>query len=177
MMDITRLAHDISIRLVQPGDELLMYRFFMQLSEETKAVFSGSSFTREHAEQLIREAQQVHTIRRFTVIKHGAHSSPDQPNGDAMLGMLWLWKWELKVVWLGLMIADPYQGQGYGNVLIQFAKQYAGDFGKGGILLTTHNQNIRGQRLYQKNEFQTIGEDSRGEYVMMYSFADVPLER
>lgn len=173
MMDNIQLASDVSIRLVKLGDEQLIYRFFLELSDETKAVFSSFAFTREHAEQLVSEAQQIDTIRRLVVIKHdGPHSSSDQPNGDAMLGMLWLWKWDKKVVWLGIMIADRFQGLGYGNLLISFAKHYAGEFGKGGILLTTHKQNVRGQKLYQKNGFQTIGEDSRGEYVMIYNFED-----
>lgn len=164
-----QLTADVVIRLVLPGDEQLFMSFFNHLSNETKTIFSATSFTSEYAGQLVKEALHVDKIRRFVVLQQGAGDPPDDV---VMLGTVWLWEWNRKIVWLGIMIGDAFQNQGYGKRLIQFAVDYARQHAKGGIILTTHKTNVRAQKLYQRFHFQTIGEDSRGEYIMLLNFPE-----
>jgi RimJ/RimL family protein N-acetyltransferase len=84
-----------------------------------------------------------------------------------MIGTVILWDWTKPVPWFGICSRDGWQGQGLGNRMMTCAVEYAKQHGKGGILLTTHKENLRAQALYKKYDFETIGVDGRGEWLMI----------
>lgn len=88
------------------------------------------------------------------------------------MGLCWFWQWTLQVPWFGIMIADAYQGMGLGRSMTEFAIAEARDRGKGGILLTTAKTNVRSQTLYGRCGFETLGEATNGEYLLMINFPD-----
>ncbi len=167
-MNTRLIAESISLRLVVPEDVELLKYFFESISESTRVIFPGFPFTDDHAEKLANEAVADPGVRRFILIEHNSHSTEEAK----VLAMVWFWEWTKQVPWFGIMIADAYQNRGYGRKLLEFTIKDAREFKKGGILLTTHKTNIRAQKLYLQYDFQTIGEDSRGEHLMILNFLD-----
>jgi len=155
----------VSFRLVTSEDVERLVHFFETLSDATRKRF-GFSFNQEHAETWVKEGTSDPGMRRFLVFEH----SPDSAADPVMLGTVWLWNWTKQVVWFGIIIADAFQSKGYGSKLIEIAIAEAKKSNKGGILLSTHKTNHRAQRLYQKHDFEIIGEDARGEYLMLLNF-------
>lgn len=166
-MDSAAIDENVSIRLIgSPDDEGLVNRFFATVSEETRKILVGFEFTSEFAAKMYAESRKNADIRRYLVIMH--------PSGDGelpvMIGMVWFWEWTKKVPWFGIMLADAYQNYGYGKKMLEFAIAEAHNHDKGGILLTTDKTNVRAQKVYRRYGFQMIGDDPRGEYLMILNF-------
>ncbi|MFC5404805.1 GNAT family N-acetyltransferase [Cohnella soli] len=87
-----------------------------------------------------------------------------------LVSTVWFWSWNRKIPWIGISVADDYQGMGLGKRMIGHAIIQADASGKGGILLTTHKSNFRGHALYAKYGFEAIGHDDRGETLMLLSY-------
>ncbi|MDI4647442.1 GNAT family N-acetyltransferase [Cohnella hashimotonis] len=164
-MSHLKLPGTYAIRLVEQDDAELIFEYFGALSETTKSIFPGYPFTAEEASRLAREESNTSGIRRFIVIDWSPATSSER-----MAATLWFWDWGCMVPWIGLMVADEYQGKGLGKAMLEHSIQEARSSGKGGILLTTHKENVRGQALYARYGFQTIGRDERGEYLMILRF-------
>ncbi|MFC5401414.1 GNAT family N-acetyltransferase [Cohnella soli] len=155
-----------SFRLITSEDVDLLSGFFDTLSESTRKIY-GFPFTRQFAENWVQEGTNDPNMRRYLVFDNPAERGKE----PVMLGTVWMWQWTMQVVWFGIIITDAYQNKGYGSTLIDIAVEDAKRSRKGGILLTTHKMNFRAQKLYQKHGFEIIGEDSRGEYLMLLNFS------
>ncbi|WP_158289382.1 GNAT family N-acetyltransferase [Paenibacillus flagellatus] len=162
--EILLKPHNARIRPMNPADAERMRRFYESMSGESRDIFPNYPFTREHAEQAAKESATDPDKRRYVAVD-GEYA----PEG-AMIGMVWFWGWSKRVPWLGIMIADDYQNRGLGKAMLAFAVDEARAAGKGGILLTTAKTNVRAQSLYGRFGFVTIGEDARGEYLMILNF-------
>lgn len=156
--------HAARIRLMAPADVERMDRFYQSMSFKSRIIYPKYPFTREHAEQVVLENETDPTKRRYMVACGGENSD------ETMIGMVWFWNWNKNVPWFGIMIADDYQNRGLGKALLAFAVDAALAEGKGGILLTTGKTNARALSLYRQFGFETIGEDPRGEYLMILNF-------
>jgi RimJ/RimL family protein N-acetyltransferase len=143
------------------GDGKQVEVFYRSLSETTRVIFPGYPFTDEEAHRLAKEETDDPGMRRYLVT---------DPSSGQMIGTVWFWHWDRMVPWIGLMIADAYQGQGVGKAMLAYAIRAARDEGKGGILLTTHKENVRGQSLYARYGFEVIGQDPREEHLMILRF-------
>lgn len=53
---------------------------------------------------------------------------------------------------------------------MQTAHDHAVTAGKGGILLTTHVSNLRGQGLYERSGYERMGMHSSGEILYLLRF-------
>lgn len=155
---------ETAIRPLEQGDAGMLKAYFRTLSDETKGRFPGYSFTDEQAELVAAEEANNPGIRRYMAIDHTAAES------CGMIGTVWFWNWDRQIPWIGIMITDAYQGKGLGKAMLEFAIHEARKYGKGGILLTTHKENARGLSLYARYGFATIGQDERGELLMVLSF-------
>jgi hypothetical protein len=80
--------------------------------------------------------------------------------------------WVRKVPWLGIAVSEEAKGCHLGTRLMEFAKNYALQHGKGGILLTTHRANIRGQALYEKSGYEYLGDHKSGELMYILDFKE-----
>lgn len=87
-----------------------------------------------------------------------------------MVGYVFLWDVSRGVPWLGLAVADAYQGRRLGGRLLAHAHDYARVHSKGGILLTTHVANLRAQSLYERVGYERLGMHSSGEVLYVYRF-------
>jgi len=168
-MGINPRLEQIVIRRYTPQDTLMVYNYFQSLSEATKSIMIGFPFTMDEAIRETGEELEGQSTRRFLV------STPNSSaNGEIMIGMVWFWGWERKIPWFGICICDDFQEKGLGGIMMEFAIQEAKAFQKGGILLTTAKNNIRGQALYKRHGYTTLGDSSNppGEYIMILNFPD-----
>lgn len=67
-------------------------------------------------------------------------------------------------------MADDYKGKNLGRKLMKKAEDYAISMNKGGILLTTHVANLRGQGLYERMGYEKMGMHKSGEILYLLRF-------
>jgi ribosomal protein S18 acetylase RimI-like enzyme len=156
---------DISIRLMTGADDDLFVAFYAALSQETLFFFSAHDPNPVKLHELVAGIPAETTIRRFAAVYPGEH-------GEEMAGYLFLWDLDRMVPWLGICVRDDFKGQGLGTRLMRHAQEYCRARGKGGILLTTHKENMRGQALYRKMGFEILGVDPRDELLMIFRLDD-----
>jgi ribosomal protein S18 acetylase RimI-like enzyme len=156
-----------NIRPLAHGDAAMLAEYFDSFSEATRAVFGFGPFDQVEAERLAREEVNNPAIIRFVVTVLTKDEAREQ-----IIGIVWFWEWLRKVPWFGISITDAYQNKGLGKVMMEHAIKEAKKSDKGGILLTTAKTNVRGQALYTRYGFEIIGEDSRGEHLMILNFKD-----
>jgi len=158
---------DIRIRESEPGDGELLADYFRLLSEETRGFFPGYPFTDEEALRIAQEESDHPNFKRYLAIAEIDGNGGGKPRA---VGTVWFWSWNRAIPWLGISIADDHQGKGLGKRMMAHAIVQARESGKGGILLTTHVSNYRGQALYARCGFEKIGFDDRGERLMILSY-------
>ena len=88
-----------------------------------------------------------------------------------MIGYLFFLDFNTSIPALGLAIRDELRGRHLGRALVDFAIRTAKESGKGGIQLTTHVANVRGQSLYETMGFTLVGPCKNGtEFFYLYRF-------
>ena len=88
-----------------------------------------------------------------------------------MIGYVFLYEASSSVPWLGIAVHEAYKGLGLGRRLIAHAVGRARSLGKGGVLLTTHVANLRGQSLYSRMGFERMGIHTSGEVLYLLRFS------
>jgi len=147
----------VQIRNFQMEDRKLVEEFFNQMGGETRAFFNRESGNENNALGFFEGKDK--DVIRFMALDKGR-----------MVGYLFLWELDNKVPWLGIAVADDYKGLHLGRKLMNIAKEYALSQAKGGILLTTHLANYRGQALYERSGFERMGIHTSGEILYMFRF-------
>ena len=79
-----------------------------------------------------------------------------------MLGFVFLTDWNTTIPALGIGVRDDLKGMHLGSRLMDLAIDEVKRAGKGGIRLTTHIANLRGQMLYEKKGFRCMGQYTNG---------------
>ena len=148
------LPEELVIRPFQKGDRQAVEEFFDQMGGETRAFFDRNSGNKTTA------------LRYFTEDPENVRYFLAEVNG-LMVGYVFLFEMEKSVPWLGIAVREEYKGRHLGRKLMQYAENYAKAQGKGGILLTTHVSNIRGQGLYERSGYQRMGMHSSGEVLYL----------
>ena len=150
---------ELAIRPFAPGDRPLVEDFFTRLGPEGDFFFNRGHYNENRALSSFDGTcgREVHFLAEL--------------NGK-MLGYVFLYNYNYKTPWLGIAVSEDAKGQHVGTRLMAFAEKYARDHGKGGLLLTTHQANIRGQALYEKSGYTRIGVHTSGEVLYMHYFED-----
>ena len=155
---------DICIRAFQPNDSHMVAEFFDQMGEETAGFFNRGQGNRTVALLYFTDQRRPH---------YEYFAATETVDGqERMAGYLFLWDTHRSVPWLGIAVRDCYKGMGLGTRLIAHARSYAIEHGKGGILLTTAQTNVRGQRLYEKSGYERLGvyDGEDQEYLYLLRF-------
>lgn len=147
-------VNDLIIRPFASSDQTLVEAFFDQMGGETRAFFDRAGGNRAGALSYFQGTDQ-HTLRWLAL------------DGDRMVGYLFLWDLDTGVPWLGIGVAEDFKGRHLGRRLMQVARDHAEQAGKGGILLTTHVANIRGQGLYERCGYERMGMHAGGEVLYL----------
>jgi len=144
------LSGELLIREFTMDDEKLVKDFFDQMGGETKAVFNRGNGNRNCAMKFFDKTSE-NTVY-FLAEQNGI-----------MVGYLFLWDMDKSIIWLGIAVHETIKGKGLGQKLMKHAEEYAKEHGKGGILLTTHFANLRGQVLYERSGYEKLG--VHGDYM------------
>lgn len=151
---------NIEIRELLPGDEPLINELFDGMGGETRALFNRREFNRKGALKFCTRPDP--TRRYWLALLDGR-----------IAGYVFFLDWNTSIPALGLAVRDDLRGQHLGTLLVDFAQKTAKEAGKGGIQLTTHFANIRGQALYEKMGFQCMGQCRNGqELFYLYRYLD-----
>jgi ribosomal protein S18 acetylase RimI-like enzyme len=156
---------NLAIRLMTPEDGDLFVDFYAALSPESLFFFTPHDPNPVKLRELVAGIANEVNVRRFTAVQ--AHE-----NGQEMAGYVFLWDLDKGVPWLGICVRDSYKGSGVGTLLMRHAENFCREHGKGGILLTTHQDNTKAQGLYRKVGYETLGMDSRAEILMILRLKD-----
>lgn len=139
------------VREHDAADLALLEAFFDQMGGETRAFFNHGDWNRK-----FMRASMAGTSDEVSV--HWIAEADGRVAGYVFLTFV-----DTGIPWLGIAIAEEMKGRHLGRRLIALAKDWAKENGKGGVMLTTHVANIRGQRLYENCGFQRLGIHVSGE--------------
>lgn len=146
-----------NVREHSDEDLALLERFFDQMGVETRAFFNHGDWNRKFMEQSIAGTSDEVSVSWIAEA------------GGEVAGYVFLTFADTGIPWLGIAIAENMKGRHLGRTLIQIAKDWAAENGKGGIILTTHVANIRAQRLYENCGFKRLGIHTSGEVLYCWS--------
>jgi len=152
---------DMVIRPFAPEDRQLVVDFFAQMGGESRAFFNRSN-------------GNFRCAMSFFDGDPGDRVFWMAESEGRMVGYLFLYGTAKRVPWLGIAISEACKGQGLGKKLMAHARAYALEQGKGGLLLTTHVANLRGQGLYEGSGYQRMGIHTSGEVLYLLNFDDGP---
>ena len=149
----------VEFRPVGTGDEKIINEFFDAMGGESRALFNRRDFNRRG------------------VLKHCLHPDDEtrrywiaEIDGE-MIGYVFFLDFNTSIPALGLALRDDMRGKHLGRALVDFAIRTAKETGKGGIQLTTHVANVRGQALYEAMGFTLVGPCKNGtEFFYLYRF-------
>ena len=153
------LPENIVIREFAAADRPLVEAFFKQMGGETRALFDRNSYNYNVAMRYFDGAGA-------NIVYYLAELD------GVMIGYVYLSDIDKGVIWLGIAVHEDFKGKHLGRRLIQRATDYARENKKGGILLTTHVVNMRGQGLYDRMGFERIGMSNSGEVLYIWRTKD-----
>jgi len=153
-------ASDLHIRPVTAADEELVNEFFSVMGVESRAFFNRSDGNRKGVIEFCRNPSP--TRQYFLAEADGV-----------MAGLIFLWDLNTSIPWIGIAVRENLKGKHIGRRLIAFLQEYARSLGKGGLQLTTHCANLRGQVLYEAMGFRKIGfHGPSGEFYYLFRYTD-----
>ena len=151
---------ELEIREVAAGDEALINEFFDDMGGESRALFNRRDFNRRG---VLKYCAKPDKTRRYWLAVYDGK----------MIGYVFFLDFNSSIPSLGLAIRDEYRGMHLGRGFIEFAKERIKESGKGGMQLTTHLANIRGQALYEAEGFTCMGQCKNGsELFYLFRFYD-----
>lgn len=154
-------TQDLIIRPFELGDKEKVENFYDSMGFESCFFFNSLGSNKKYTLRFFGENPDKNSVHWLAI----------DTETDRMVGYVFLFHTNLKVVHFGIAIADDYKGKRLGRRLIDTTKKWCLENGKGGILLTTHPANIRGQMLYRRNGFVQIGTSNMdGEFLFLYNF-------
>ena len=152
---------DLPIRLLQPEDRPLVREFFAQMSEESTRFINCNRHNEKAAIEYLKGRRQ-----RFC---YWIATEPT-PDGEQIAGLVFLMQLHTALPTLGVAVRESRKGHRLGQRLIEFARDELQSKGYGGILLTTAQDNLRAQRLYERLGFAEIGTYPNGEKLYLLPF-------
>ena len=143
-MNTDNITKKLSFREVREGDEQIINQFFEAMGGESRALFNRRGYNQRG---VLKYCARPDKTRRYWIAEAGGE----------MVGYVFFLNFNTSVPELGLAVRDDLRGLHIGRELVSFAQSYAKESGKGGIVLTTHVANVRGQALYEHMGFQCMG--------------------
>ncbi len=155
------LENEFTIRPVTADDEALIDEFFSVMGGESRAFFNRHDGNHQSAIDFCRNPGNK---RQYFLAEADG----------IMIGLVFLWDLNTSIPWLGIAVREEMKGKHIGRKLIAYAQEYAKEHGKGGIQLTTHIANLRGQSLYETMGFRRMGiHGPSGEFYYLFRYTDV----
>ncbi len=150
----------LTLRAVTAADEAAISAFFDAMGGESRALFNRRDYNRRG---VLKYCKNPDPARRYWIAECEG----------CMAGYVFFLSWDTSIPELGLALCDDLQGQHLGRELVAFALEEAKANGKGGVLLTTHVANLRGQTLYEAMGFVCMGQCKNGtELFYLYRYRE-----
>ncbi len=147
----------VIFRRMRPSDREGVQSFFDEMGEESAAFFNVDHGNEKRVMAFFDNGKPDHV---FWVAELDG----------IIVGLAFIWDLESRIPWLGIAVRDGYQGRRIGtNLLRHVCEQCLGE-GRGGILLRTAENNLRGRALYEKCGFERIGLHPSGELLYLKRF-------
>ena len=143
-MNTENITKKLSFREVREGDEQIINQFFEAMDGESRALFNRRGYNQRG---VLKYCARPDKTRRYWIA---------EAEGE-MVGYVFFLDFNTSVPELGLAVRDDLRGLHIGRELVAFAQNFAKESEKGGIILTTHVANVRGQALYEHMGFQCMG--------------------
>ena len=153
----------LKIRLLVPDDREKVRVFFSKLGEEGTGFFNRGCGNENRTYDFCDGKLTDHIF--WAAVS-------ESENGEEIVGIVFLWDRFSMIPWLGIGITEEWKGKHLGRRLIGAAREYCEQIGAGGILLTTAQDNVRGQGLYERCGFEKLGVHRSGEYQYLLRFAN-----
>ena len=152
------ITNRLTLREITPEDEQIIAAFFDAMGGESRALFNRRDYNRRG---VLKYCRRPDPTRRYWIAELEGH----------MAGYVFFLDYDTSIPELGLALRDDLQGQHLGRELVAFAQSHAKSEGKGGISLTTHVANLRGQALYEAMGFVCCGTCKNGtELFYLYRY-------
>lgn len=159
--DVKSLVDGVIIRPMTAGDVGIVNEFFDAMGADARALFNRTDYQRKWALKYC--ANPNRSTHRYWVAELEGK----------MAGFVFLSEWNTTIPSLGIGVRDDLWGLHLGSRLMDRAIEEVKLAGKGGIRLTTHVANLRGQMLYEKKGFKCMGQYTNGlEVLYLLWFAD-----
>ena len=153
-----KAIEELKIRLLVPEDRERVYAFFRKLGDEGSTFFNRKG-NNEKGVYAFLNGEEPNRIYWAAVA--------NTPDGEEIAGIVFLWKKNTKVPWLGIGVSEQWKGRHLGRRLMSVAAEWAESVGAGGIMLTTAPENVRGQGLYERMGYERIGTYHDGELLYL----------
>ena len=154
-------SDNIKIRRLVPSDLDGVRDFFRALGEVGTAFFNANGYNERQACAFLQGERENHIYWAAVA---------DTPDGQEIAGIVFLFKINTRVPWLGVAVAEKWQGRHLGCRLLTTAEEWARETGAGGIMLTTARDNTRAQGLYERMGYKNIGRYCNGELLYLLAF-------
>ncbi len=150
----------LPIRPVTGEDLDRIEEFFAVMGGETRAFFNRNGWNHDTAVAYCKKPDPA--FRYFLAEADGR-----------VAGIVFLWGMNTSIPWMGIAVRDDMKGKHVGRQLIAYVQKYAREQGKGGIQLTTHVANLRGQALYEAMGFEMVGiHGASNEFFYLFRYRD-----
>ena len=160
MVNVNEILQHMVLREITAEDEPLIAEFFDAMGGESRALFNRRDFNRKG---VLKYCAKPDPTRRYWIAELDGK----------MLGYVFFLDWNTSIPALGVAIRDELRGLHLGRELVAFAQKTAKEAGKGGIQLTTHTANIRGQAMYEAMGFVCMGLCKNGtELFYLYRYRE-----
>ena len=154
------MDQNIIIRQIVPADEALINDFFDAMSPESASLVNRNHINQNGTLRFCREQNTDRCIYWMAELD------------GRMVGLVFFWDMHTSIPFLGIAVRENLKGKHLGRKLIEYAKDYAFRKGKGGIQLTAHPANLRGQVLYETMGFRRMGTHGSGEWYYLFRYGE-----
>jgi len=148
---------EATIRPITLEDRELVNDFFTRLGAEGNLLFNPKNCNYNLMNKFFDG--QTQWLRPYMAEEEGV-----------MVGIMFLSFMNTTIPSLGIAIVEGYKGKGLGTRLMKHAEAVVRKCGKGGIRLSTHIANLRGQNLYSKMNYELIGRTREDQLLYLRRF-------
>ncbi len=154
----------LPIRMMEntPHDREMVVKFFAQMGEDSASFFNRGHGNENRTLSWFDGAKPDHIFWIAT--------ATNEAGEEEIAGYVFIWNKESRIPWLGIAVAEQWKGRHLGRRLIGAVREHCEKNGCGGILLTTAQNNFRGQGLYERCGFEKLGTYHDGEILYCLRF-------
>lgn len=154
----------MEFRHMKPCDRAEMQAFYQEMGEESTYFFNRGHGNENLTMSFFEKELPNHEFFVMT-------------EGDHVIGLSFLWDIHSLVPWFGIAVRESYKGKHVGTAMLEAVLDILKARGCGGLLLTTAQNNYRGQGLYEKCGFERLGVHPSGEFLYLRRFSEEEVQK